>query len=83
MVCHNEELYSEVDMVYRRMTRGKDQHLAIFSPRFKSIRRKPFWSHYKEINYKGEIIVDYKEVIRWPCPNCLALTPRLEEATQT
>ncbi|KAK6763782.1 hypothetical protein RB195_024204 [Necator americanus] len=28
LVCHNKELYSEVDMVYRRMTRGKRQHLA-------------------------------------------------------
>ncbi|KAK6736586.1 hypothetical protein RB195_019340 [Necator americanus] len=28
MVCHNEELYSKVDMVYRRMTNGKGQHLA-------------------------------------------------------
>ncbi|KAK6758849.1 hypothetical protein RB195_016214 [Necator americanus] len=25
-VCHNEDLYAEIDMVYRRMTRGKHQH---------------------------------------------------------
>ncbi|KAK6762817.1 hypothetical protein RB195_023501 [Necator americanus] len=29
MVYHNEELYSEMDMGYRRMTRGKHQHLAL------------------------------------------------------
>ncbi|KAK6745750.1 hypothetical protein RB195_012083 [Necator americanus] len=28
MVCRNEELYAEADMVYRRMTRGKRQHLS-------------------------------------------------------
>ncbi|KAK6731010.1 hypothetical protein RB195_007464 [Necator americanus] len=27
MVCHNEELYSEVDMVYLRMIPGEHQHL--------------------------------------------------------
>ncbi|KAK6763936.1 hypothetical protein RB195_024321 [Necator americanus] len=27
LVCHNEELYSEVGMLYRRMTRVKRQHL--------------------------------------------------------
>ncbi|KAK6729958.1 hypothetical protein RB195_006793 [Necator americanus] len=27
-VCHNEDLYAEIDVVYRRMTRGKHQHLA-------------------------------------------------------
>ncbi|KAK6741782.1 hypothetical protein RB195_009573 [Necator americanus] len=27
-VCHNEDLYAEIDVVYRRMTRRKHQHLA-------------------------------------------------------
>ncbi|KAK6762930.1 hypothetical protein RB195_023584 [Necator americanus] len=27
-VCHNEDLYAEIVVVYRRMTRGKHQHLA-------------------------------------------------------
>ncbi|KAK6734658.1 hypothetical protein RB195_018072 [Necator americanus] len=27
-VCHNEELYAEVNVVYPRMTRGRYQHLA-------------------------------------------------------
>ncbi|KAK6735100.1 hypothetical protein RB195_018348 [Necator americanus] len=27
-ICHNEDLYAEIDVVYRRMTRGKHQHLA-------------------------------------------------------
>ncbi|KAK6734672.1 hypothetical protein RB195_018079 [Necator americanus] len=27
-VCHNEDLYAEIDVVYRRMTRGRYQHLA-------------------------------------------------------
>ncbi|KAK6755989.1 hypothetical protein RB195_014403 [Necator americanus] len=27
-VCHNEDLYAEIDAVYRRMTRGRYQHLA-------------------------------------------------------
>ncbi|KAK6744414.1 hypothetical protein RB195_011237 [Necator americanus] len=27
-VCYNEELYAEVDVVYRRMTHGRYQHTA-------------------------------------------------------
>ncbi|KAK6764510.1 hypothetical protein RB195_024725 [Necator americanus] len=27
-VCHNEDLYAEINVVYRRMTRGRHQHLA-------------------------------------------------------
>ncbi|KAK6754042.1 hypothetical protein RB195_013191 [Necator americanus] len=27
-VCYKEELYAEVDVVYRRMTRGRYQHFA-------------------------------------------------------
>ncbi|KAK6761691.1 hypothetical protein RB195_022682 [Necator americanus] len=26
-VCHNEDLYAEIDVVYRRMTQGRHQHL--------------------------------------------------------
>ncbi|KAK6760657.1 hypothetical protein RB195_021932 [Necator americanus] len=28
MVCHNEDLHAEIDVVYWRMTRGRHQHLA-------------------------------------------------------
>ncbi|KAK6729335.1 hypothetical protein RB195_006408 [Necator americanus] len=27
-VCYNEDLYAEIDVVYRRITRGRYQHLA-------------------------------------------------------
>ncbi|KAK6756716.1 hypothetical protein RB195_014881 [Necator americanus] len=27
-VCHNEDLYAEIDVVYRQMTGGRHQHLA-------------------------------------------------------
>ncbi|KAK6753817.1 hypothetical protein RB195_013041 [Necator americanus] len=30
-VCHNEDLYAEIDVVHRRMTRGRYQHLAAHS----------------------------------------------------
>ncbi|KAK6737062.1 hypothetical protein RB195_019640 [Necator americanus] len=44
LVCHNKELYSEVDMVYRRMTRGKRQHLARSSEVAKENRLR-FFGH--------------------------------------
>ncbi|KAK6736131.1 hypothetical protein RB195_019044 [Necator americanus] len=28
LVCHNKDFYTEIDVVYRRMTRGRYQHLA-------------------------------------------------------
>ncbi|KAK6744090.1 hypothetical protein RB195_011037 [Necator americanus] len=43
-VCHNEDLYAEIDVVYHRMTRGRHQHLA---PPLKVVRvnRLRFFGH--------------------------------------
>lgn len=43
-VCHNEDLYAEVDVVYRRMTRGRYQHLAPPS-KVAKINRLRFFGH--------------------------------------
>ncbi|KAK6760406.1 hypothetical protein RB195_021757 [Necator americanus] len=46
-VCHNEDLFAEIDVVYRRMTRGRYQH---FAPPSKVAKKKPpgrkwkFWT---------------------------------------
>ncbi|KAK6743815.1 hypothetical protein RB195_010861 [Necator americanus] len=53
-VCHNEDLYAEIDVAYRRMTRGRYQHLAPPSKAAKSSsgsswkkppgRKRKFWT---------------------------------------
>ncbi|KAK6757561.1 hypothetical protein RB195_015398 [Necator americanus] len=67
-VCHNENLYAEIDVVYRRMTRGKHQHLAPPSKAAKSSLL--LWSY---INETG----------RSPCPTSSKefVGFELEEAT--
>ncbi|KAK6748089.1 hypothetical protein RB195_000985 [Necator americanus] len=41
-VCHNEDLYAEIDVVYRWVTRGKHQHLA---PEVAKVNRLHFFGH--------------------------------------
>ncbi|KAK6737021.1 hypothetical protein RB195_019611 [Necator americanus] len=43
-VCHNEDLYAEIDAVYRRMTHGRYQHLAPPSKAAK-VNRLRFFGH--------------------------------------
>ncbi|KAK6736383.1 hypothetical protein RB195_019206 [Necator americanus] len=43
-VCHNEDLYAEIDVVCRRMTRGKHQHLAPPS-KVAKVNRLRFFGH--------------------------------------
>ncbi|KAK6736754.1 hypothetical protein RB195_019445 [Necator americanus] len=43
-VCRNEDLYAEIDVVYRRMTRGKHQHLAPPS-KVANVNRLRFFGH--------------------------------------
>ncbi|KAK6749805.1 hypothetical protein RB195_002048 [Necator americanus] len=43
-VCHNEDLYAELDVIYRRMTCGKHQHLAPPS-KVAKINRLRFFGH--------------------------------------
>ncbi|KAK6735509.1 hypothetical protein RB195_018618 [Necator americanus] len=43
-VCHNEDLYAEIDVVYRRMTRGRHQHFAPPSKMAK-VNRFRFFGH--------------------------------------
>ncbi|KAK6762962.1 hypothetical protein RB195_023609 [Necator americanus] len=43
-VCHNEHLYAEIDVVYRRMTRGRYQHLAPPS-KVAKVNRLRFFGH--------------------------------------
>ncbi|KAK6740828.1 hypothetical protein RB195_008965 [Necator americanus] len=43
-VCHNEDLYAEIDVVYQRMTRGRYQHLAPPSKAAK-VGRLRFFGH--------------------------------------
>ncbi|KAK6755500.1 hypothetical protein RB195_014083 [Necator americanus] len=43
-VYHNEDLYAEIDVVYRRMTRGKHQHLAPPS-KVAKVNRLRFFGH--------------------------------------
>ncbi|KAK6762601.1 hypothetical protein RB195_023357 [Necator americanus] len=43
-VCHDEDLYAEIDVVYRRMTRGKHQHLAPPS-KVAKVNRLCFFGH--------------------------------------
>ncbi|KAK6743364.1 hypothetical protein RB195_010554 [Necator americanus] len=43
-VCHNEDLYAEINVVYRRMTRGRYQHLAPPSKAAK-VNRLRFFGH--------------------------------------
>ncbi|KAK6740819.1 hypothetical protein RB195_008961 [Necator americanus] len=43
-VCHNEDLYAEIDVVYQRMTRGRYQHLAPPSKAAK-VNRLCFFGH--------------------------------------
>ncbi|KAK6740199.1 hypothetical protein RB195_008582 [Necator americanus] len=43
-VCHNEDLYAEIDVVYRRMTRGRHQHLAPPS-KVAKVNRLRFFGH--------------------------------------
>ncbi|KAK6735707.1 hypothetical protein RB195_018750 [Necator americanus] len=43
-VCHNEDLYAEIDVVYRRMTRGEHQHLAPPS-KVTKVNRLRFFGH--------------------------------------
>ncbi|KAK6757389.1 hypothetical protein RB195_015298 [Necator americanus] len=43
-ICHNENLYAEIDVVYRRMTRGKHQHLAPPS-KVAEVNRPRFFGH--------------------------------------
>ncbi|KAK6765542.1 hypothetical protein RB195_025448 [Necator americanus] len=43
-VCHNEDLYVEIDVVYRRMTRGRHQHLAPPS-KVAKVNRLRFFGH--------------------------------------
>ncbi|KAK6748975.1 hypothetical protein RB195_001532 [Necator americanus] len=44
-VCHNEDLYAEVDVVYRRMTRGSHQHLPLPSKAKAKANRLCFFGH--------------------------------------
>ncbi|KAK6748094.1 hypothetical protein RB195_000990 [Necator americanus] len=41
-VCYNEDLYAEIDVVYRWVTRGKHQHLA---PKVAKVNRLRFFGH--------------------------------------
>ncbi|KAK6763884.1 hypothetical protein RB195_024280 [Necator americanus] len=43
-VCHNENLYAEIDVVYRRMTRERHQHLAPPS-KIAIVNRLRFFGH--------------------------------------
>ncbi|KAK6727023.1 hypothetical protein RB195_004992 [Necator americanus] len=43
-VCHNEDLYAEIDVVYRWMTRGRYQHLAPPS-KVAKVNRLRFFGH--------------------------------------
>ncbi|KAK6737703.1 hypothetical protein RB195_020046 [Necator americanus] len=43
-VCHNEDLYAEIDVVYWRMTRGRHQHLAPPS-KVAKVNRLRFFGH--------------------------------------
>ncbi|KAK6750317.1 hypothetical protein RB195_002346 [Necator americanus] len=43
-VCHNEDLYAEFDVVYRRMTRGRYQHLVPPS-KVAKVNRLRFFDH--------------------------------------
>ncbi|KAK6733226.1 hypothetical protein RB195_017154 [Necator americanus] len=43
-VCHNEDLYTEIDVVYRRMTRARHQHLAPPS-KVAKVNRLRFFRH--------------------------------------
>ncbi|KAK6742716.1 hypothetical protein RB195_010154 [Necator americanus] len=43
-VCHNKDLYAEIDVIYRRMTRGKCQHLAPPS-KVAKVNRLCFFGH--------------------------------------
>ncbi|KAK6730590.1 hypothetical protein RB195_007197 [Necator americanus] len=43
-VCHNEDLYAEIDVLYRRITRGKHQHLAPPS-KVAKVNRLCFFGH--------------------------------------
>ncbi|KAK6765531.1 hypothetical protein RB195_025439 [Necator americanus] len=43
-VCHNEDLYVEIDVVYRRMTRGRHQYLAPPS-KVAKVNRLRFFGH--------------------------------------
>ncbi|KAK6743120.1 hypothetical protein RB195_010406 [Necator americanus] len=43
-VCHNEGLYAEIDVVYRRMTRGRHRHLAPPS-KAAEVNRLHFFGH--------------------------------------
>ncbi|KAK6762474.1 hypothetical protein RB195_023266 [Necator americanus] len=43
-VCHNDYLYAEIDVVYRRMTRGRYQHLAPPS-KVAKVNRLRFFGH--------------------------------------
>ncbi|KAK6763873.1 hypothetical protein RB195_024270 [Necator americanus] len=43
-VCHSENLYAEIDVVYRRMTRGRHQHLSPPS-KVAKVNRLRFFGH--------------------------------------
>ncbi|KAK6762241.1 hypothetical protein RB195_023090 [Necator americanus] len=43
-VCHNDDLYAETNVVYRRMTRGRYQHLAP-SSKVTKVNRFRFFGH--------------------------------------
>ncbi|KAK6762131.1 hypothetical protein RB195_023012 [Necator americanus] len=43
-VCHTEHLYAEIDVVYRRMTRGRYPHLAPLS-KVAKVNRVRFFGH--------------------------------------
>ncbi|KAK6759694.1 hypothetical protein RB195_021332 [Necator americanus] len=43
-VCHNKDLYAEIDVAYRPMTRGKHQHLAPPS-KVAKVNRLRFFGH--------------------------------------
>ncbi|KAK6762585.1 hypothetical protein RB195_023346 [Necator americanus] len=43
-VCHNDDLHAEIDVVYRRMTRGRCQHLAPPS-KVAKVNRLRFFGH--------------------------------------
>ncbi|KAK6728719.1 hypothetical protein RB195_006016 [Necator americanus] len=43
-VYHNEDLYAEIDVVYRRMTRGRYEHLAPPS-KVAEVNRLRFFGH--------------------------------------
>ncbi|KAK6740551.1 hypothetical protein RB195_008796 [Necator americanus] len=60
-VWHSEELYMEVDMVYRRMTRGRYQHLAPLS----KLGTKSCLSFFGHISRRSPCSTSFEEFVRF------------------